>query len=474
MLQRIDIYTNEAELERIFGLTMGASLSDEEVVKFHVDVKPVLDSFKTKKSGKTSKNLINEKQVLLVNKDNYLFCLLTDLEDKIKEFDNIIESLFTMLVVRDTTNNQEIDSDLKKTISDAFNLKLGSKKKEKSLLKPLSVYRKKSKELRTKFFLIGLGKVGKSSIYYQFFENWTLEKLEKITATVGISQKKLDSDLIQERLLINDLGGQAQFREQYLSDPTYFHGAAGMIFIVDCQEIDQIFTTEEYFSKIIDQVENDPAPHRPMIAIFIHKYDPNKRKELENNIFEHWMPMLDRTFRKYNPPFFLTSIYDNTATEAMARFFLQSMPSYLLSNVINSEMILQAVESLYPVLNKLDPLIDDNISTESVENDLFESAQQFGVESAKKITKQWQEYLLQEEAFEQPETESLELDVEQTGHFEVRLQCPIAESERRLELCAITHGLFAGLGKSFGYFHVDMIETEIRDKAKTCRFSISD
>ena len=33
MLQRIDIYVNEADLERIFGLTMGASLSDEEVVK---------------------------------------------------------------------------------------------------------------------------------------------------------------------------------------------------------------------------------------------------------------------------------------------------------------------------------------------------------------------------------------------------------------------------------------------------------
>ncbi len=474
MLQRIDIYVTEAELERIFGLTMGASLTDEEVVKFQTDVKPILDEFKNKKSGKSKKSIVNENQVLLINKEQYLFCLLTDLDDKLKDFENIIESLFTMLVVREDQTKKEIASDLKRTISDAFNLKLGNKKKEKSLLKPLSVYRKKSKEQRTKFFLIGLGKVGKSSVYYQFFENWSIEQLEKITATVGISQKKVDSELTHERLLINDLGGQAQFREQYLSDPTYFHGAVGMIFIVDCQEIDQIFTTEEYFSKIIDQVENDPAPHRPLIAIFIHKYDPNKRKELENNIFEHWMPMLDRTFRKYNPPYFLTSIYDNTAVESMARFFLQSMPSFLLSNVINSEMILQAVESLYPILNKLDPLIDDNVDTELVENDLFESAQQFGAESAKKITKQWQEYLLQEEATEEPESETLELDVEQTGHFEVRLQCPIALEERRPELCAITHGLFAGLGKSFGYLHVDMIETEIRDKAKSCRFSISD
>lgn len=474
MLQRIDIYVNEADLERIFGLTMGASLSDEEVIKFHSDVRSILDDFKNKKSGKTSKTLLNEKQVFLINKETYLFCLLTDLDDKIKDFDNIIESLFTMLIVKDNQNKKEIDSDLKKTISDAINLKFGNRKKEKSLLKPLSVYRKKSKEQRTKFFLIGLGKVGKSSIYYQFFENWSIDKLEKITATIGINQKKVDSELAHEKLLINDLGGQAQFREQYLADPTYFHGAAGMIFIVDCQEIDQIFLTEEYFSKIIDQVENDPAPHRPLIAIFIHKYDPNRRKELESNIFEHWMPMLDRTFRKYNPPFFLTSIYDNTAIEGMARFFLQSMPSFLLTNVINSEMILQAVKSLYPILNKLDPLIDDNISSELVENDLFESAQQFGAESAKKITKQWQEYLLQEEAFEQPESESLELDVEQTGHFEVRLQCPIAEAERRPELCAITHGLFSGLGKSFGYYHVDMIETEIRNKAPACRFSISD
>ena len=472
MLQRIDIYSYEAELERIFGLTMGASLSDEEVVNFHEEVTPLLEDFKTKKSKKTAKSIINNKNIFIVNKESFLFCLLSDLEDKIKDFENIIESLFTMLVIRDDTNKKDIDSDLKKTISDAF--KIGSRKKEKSKLKPLSIYRKKSKEQRTKFFLIGLGKVGKSSLYYQFFENWSIDKLEKITATIGISQKKVDDGLTQEKLLINDLGGQAQFREQYLSDQEYFHGAAGMIFIVDCQEIDQIFTTEEYFSKIIDQVENDPAPHRPVIAIFINKYDPNKRKELEENIFEHWMPMLERTFRKYNPPFFLTSIYDNTGTEAMARFFLQTMPNYLLTNVINSEMILQAMKSLYPILNKLDPLIDDNINTELVENDLFESAQQFGTESAKKITKQWQEYLLQEEAFEQPEIETLELDVEQTGHFEVRLQCPIPKEERRHELCAITHGLFAGLGRSFGYYHVDMIETEIRDKTSSCRFSISD
>ena len=102
------------------------------------------------------------------------------------------------------------------------------------------------------------------------------------------------------------------------------------------------------------------------------------------------------------------------------------------------------------------------------------SAQQFATETAKKITKQWQEYLLQEEAFDQPVTESFVLDVDQTGHFEVRLQCPIAVSERRSELCAITHGLFAGFGKSFGYFHVEMIDTEIRNKTSSCRFSISD
>ncbi len=136
MLQRIDIYVNEADLERIFGLTMGASLSDEEVIKFHSDVRSILDDFKNKKSGKTSKTLLNEKQVFLINKETYLFCLLTDLDDKIKDFDNIIESLFTMLIVKDNQNKKEIDSDLKKTISDAINLKFGNRKKEKSLLKP--------------------------------------------------------------------------------------------------------------------------------------------------------------------------------------------------------------------------------------------------------------------------------------------------------------------------------------------------
>lgn len=471
MLQRIDIY-HAKTYEIVFGLSFGSELTDEEVVELQEISISVIQE---KKLRRTKKRIINERQVFFVPKEDYIFTLLVDLEDKPKEFDPVIESLYTTLAIQEESEDQgKIQSDLKKTITDAISLKLGSRKKEKSSLKPLSVYRKKNKDQRNKFFLIGLGKVGKSSVYYQFFENWSIEQLEDITATIGVSQKKFD-EVPSERLLINDLGGQAQFREQYLADETYFHGAMGMIFIINCQDTEQLYVTEEYFSKIMEQVETDPRPNRPLIAVFMHKYDPNKRKELEQNIFEQWMPVCDRVFRKYHPPYFLTSIYDNTAREAMARFFLQAMPEYLLSTVINSEMVLTAAKKLYPILNSLDPMIDENISTELVETDLYESAQQFGSQAARNITQKWQEYLLTNESLVEEGESDLELDVEQTGQFEVKLKCPIPEAQRRTELCSITHGLFSGFGKAFGYLHVDMIQTEIRDEnVDICKFNISD
>ncbi|MFV2015886.1 MAG: ADP-ribosylation factor-like protein, partial [Candidatus Heimdallarchaeota archaeon] len=420
---------------------MTSNLSDEEVVNLEEECSSVLEEWKEKKLRKTKKKLINNKPVFFIPKDDYIFALLADLDDKPKEFEFVIDSLITILAIQESEeNNLNTESDLKKTIADAISYKLGSKKKEKSALKTLSIYRNRNKDHRNKFFLIGLGKVGKSSVYYQFFENWSIERLEKITATIGISQKKVNDDQSKEKLLINDLGGQEKFREQYLSDPTYFHAAAWIIFLVDCQEIESLYSTEDYFSKILEQIDTDPHQHRPLISIFIHKYDPIRKKELEANIFEHWMPVLDRVFRKYQPPYFLTSIYDNTAREAMARFFLQSMPEYLLSYTLNSEVVLTAAKSLYPILDKLDPIIDDDINVELVETDLYESAQQFGIHAAQRIAKQWQKYLLNQESNQEKLTEgNLELKVEKTGQFEVKLNCPIPVDKRRTELCAITH-----------------------------------
>ena len=187
--------------------------------------------------------------------------------------------------------------------------------------------------------------------------------------------------------------------------------------------------------------------------------------------------MLQRLFRRYDPPYFLTSVYDNSARESMARFFLRSLPTFVMTEGISKEMILQAVEVLYPMINKLEPLVQDDVENSILEQDLSESAQEFGIASAKRITKQWQEFLLESDQDQTPKmqnTLNLRLEVEPTGHFEVEFQCPIPKEKWVPELCAITHGLFSGLGKQFGYFHVEMLQTMIRDKSSACRFSISD
>ena len=291
--------------------------------------------------------------------------------------------------------------------------------------------------------------------------------------------RRIEDEFIKETFVINDLGGQQQFRNQYLSEPTYFHNAAGIIFVVDCQDRDTIPSVEEYFRQILDQLETDPAPHRPLMAVFVHKFDPALRTELEDNIFNFWFPMLQKLFRRYDPPYYLTSIYDNTARESLARFFLSSMPKSIISKGISNEMILQAANSLYPMITKLEPLVQDDVDDSLLEQDLQESAQKFGQESAIRITKKWQEYLLQKEPdtpspSENNEEFTLDLAIESTGHFEVSFQCPIPRDQWSTELCTITLGLFQGLGKQFGYHHVSINQTMIRDHASECKFSFSD
>lgn len=477
MLQRIEIFDADS-LKKIFALSF-ANLSDEELVELEEQTNPILANWETHEPPYTESHPLGiDKSYHLMVKENYVFALTTSLGISTETLEPIVESLFvTLTMTEDEGGDTSLTSELKRTVSDALSFTATNRQKErKTQKKPLAVFRPKVENQRTKFFLVGLAKAGKSSIYYQFFESWSIAQLEGITATIGRSQKKVDDEFTQEKFLINDLGGQLQFREKYLEDPTYFHGAAGLIFVVDCQDRDSIPTAENYFRRVLEQVDNDPTPHEPLIAIFIHKFDPLIRPELEENIFNHWMPMLNKVFRRYNPPFFLTSIYDNSVRESMARVFLQSMPQWLMTKVINDSMILQAAKTLYPMLNQLEPLIDDDVNYKLVESDLYESAQEFGVTAARRITKQWQEYLLQTE-LEQPEDgmdSSLELEVDPTGHFDVTLQCPIPRGQRRPELCAITHGLFAGLGKVFGYMHVEMVETEIRDNARQCHFSISD
>ncbi|MHA2366163.1 MAG: ADP-ribosylation factor-like protein [Candidatus Hodarchaeales archaeon] len=476
MLQHIEILEANS-LKCIFRLTT-ANLTDDELTEIEEVTSPYLINWENQEPPFNESHIIESRSFHIISKLSYIVTLVTDVENPVTEFESLVESLVATLNLTPKEESEEKKSyvNLKKTVNDALKYAQQDKDKSKSETRPLAVF--KPKELipqRSKYFLVGLGAVGKSSLYYQFFENWSIPQLENIKATISRMQRHIDDDFIQESLLINDLGGQLPFREQYLADQHYFHNAAGLIFVIDCQDRASIPDVQDYFSKILEQIESDPAPHRPLMAIFVHKFDPALRSKLEDNIFNYWFPMLQKLFRKYDPPYYLTSIYDNTARESMARFFLQSMPHYVITRVLNHEMILQATKTLYPMIQKLEPLLQENVEASLREQELYDSAVHAGREAAKKITKQWQEYLLQKELPKPPsESEDLELHVEPTGQFIVNLMCPIPKNQRVPELCAITHGLFAGLGNMFGYHHIEMNETMIRNNASKCNFSISD
>jgi len=107
-----------------------------------------------------------------------------------------------------------------------------------------------------------------------------------------------------------DFGGQLQYREEYLKNPTkYISGTDLLFYVIDAQDYDRYVETIDYLDQILLFLKENQE--YPPICILFHKFDPElTREKVINQRILTIKHALIRYSNDFDIFFFETSIYD--------------------------------------------------------------------------------------------------------------------------------------------------------------------
>ncbi len=134
-----------------------------------------------------------------------------------------------------------------------------------------------------KILIVGLDNAGKTTLLHFLQDNVKLDILRKLPPTMGVERvkiNKLDSDLI-----FWDMGGQIQFRNEYLQNAEkYFTNIDLLIFVIDIQEPEKYSSAIKYLEDILKTIID--FKENPEFLILLHKVDPDikENKEIQDSI----------------------------------------------------------------------------------------------------------------------------------------------------------------------------------------------
>ncbi len=229
----------------------------------------------------------------------------------------------------------------------------------------------------TKIILSGVENAGKTSVLHSIREMRTV-RAEKPTS--GMSAEVLA--FAGYSLSTWDLGGQRTFREQYFRNPEFFMRTSILLYVIDIVDETRLKDSFEYFSRLIAILKY--LHETPMIAILLHKYDPEIRGPIIDQKVWHLQEDLREITQKAQfeePLFFRTSIFDLLSlTRSLSTTFSKISP---VSDIIVSTLShfsSQRSEALSCLLFAENGLViseymDEEIalSKESKDNIMFES-----------------------------------------------------------------------------------------------------
>jgi hypothetical protein len=156
---------------------------------------------------------------------------------------------------------------------------------------------------------MGLDFAGKTSIITAISKKFGFEEdILKLMPTRRIARdafKFLGIEFIRM-----DFGGQLQYREEYLKNPTkYISGTDLLFYVIDAQDYDRYVETIDYLDKILLFLKENQE--YPPLCILFHKFDPQLTKEKVINqrilTIKHALIRYSNDFDIF---FFETSIYD--------------------------------------------------------------------------------------------------------------------------------------------------------------------
>ncbi len=216
----------------------------------------------------------------------------------------------------------------------------------------------------SKIMLVGLAKAGKTSIKYRFFENWSkiLGKEIKPTLDVDISNKF--QEFILHKLLIFDMGGQSTYRENHLTKNELWKNISLICFVVDIQDPDTFEKAQNYLTdvwKIVSKVNE----RKPKLSIFLHKYDPEKRKDLTKNISKYLVVFKDFISMSN---IYMTTIEDMSSNIALIKSLYFSLPEVVLIRLLEKEFLVHFERKILPKFSIVEKTLSKEEYIEAFQN----------------------------------------------------------------------------------------------------------
>ena len=184
-----------------------------------------------------------------------------------------------------------------------------------------------------KIIIIGLDNSGKTSIINTLEQNLASYHALKPTVSFNIRD---EFTIFGLPIKIWDLGGQKQYRDEYLTKKGFIFGATNVIFyVVDVQDPKRYSEAVEFFDKVINSLKKLGLPQ--VLVVFYHKVDPEIKYKVE---IQANLVMLKQLFEEFpkslNIHYFQTSIYDR---EELSRAFVAGIFKALPKTAIIQESL---------------------------------------------------------------------------------------------------------------------------------------
>ncbi|MHA1450269.1 MAG: ADP-ribosylation factor-like protein, partial [Candidatus Hodarchaeales archaeon] len=228
-----------------------------------------------------------------------------------------------------------------------------------------------------RIFLIGLSEAGKTSIFKRFFLKTPIDEIKQLTPTIFFTINAPTVSYLGEEITLLDLGGQVQFRKKYVEDTSIFRGIRTVIFVIDVTAPEKLDEIIDYFQSIFTAIKS-VTNNQPVLGVFLHKYDPDIKEQLRENITQIVSKMYPLVSEN-NGAFHLTSIYDHSLTDAMINILFLSLPD----KIIQKSLGFTDLETFFDEI--IEDAGDANVSSE----DLSSFSINYGVATGNKFRDSW-------------------------------------------------------------------------------------
>lgn len=184
-----------------------------------------------------------------------------------------------------------------------------------------------------KILFVGLENAGKTSIIKILQEKYSA--LRTILPTKGVNREEVD--IFGYSVFVWDLGGQEQYRKQYIDKPAmYFAETDILVFCFDIQEKEKKEEALEFFNSILKKL-NELETKVPILVVFT-KYDPDVQSYDEPNLIR--LEVMDKiqsmNEKGLDIGFAISSIFDRNSIEEVFSLVLKRIST---SNVVIEEML---------------------------------------------------------------------------------------------------------------------------------------